>query len=39
MVDLEIIIVLPSMPYNVDLNACDLHMGDEKTYNNLIDEW
>ena len=38
MVDLEIIIALALMTYNVDLNAYELRLGDEKVFNGVIDE-
>ena len=34
-VDLETIIALPSMTYIRDLDAYELHPGDEKTINNF----
>ena len=38
MVDLEIIIALALMTYNVDLNAYELRPRDEKLFNGFIDE-
>ena len=38
MVDLETIIALASMQYNVDLGACELHMGDKKIFNDFLNE-
>ena len=36
MVDLETIIALASMTYIVDLDASELHPGDEKVFNDLL---
>ena len=38
MVDLETIIALASMTYVVDLDAYELHRGDEKVFNDFINE-
>jgi hypothetical protein len=36
MVDLETIIALASMTYNVDLYVCELHAGNEEVFNGFI---
>jgi hypothetical protein len=38
MIDLETIIVLTSMTYIVDLDACELHMEDEEVFDKFVDE-
>ena len=38
MIDLETIIALTSMTYIANLDACELHMGDEKVFNNFVNE-
>jgi hypothetical protein len=38
MVDLEVIIALASMRYIVNLDAHELHPGDEKVFNNFLIE-
>ena len=38
-VDLETIIALASMTYIVDLDGYKLHPGDEKLFNNFINEF
>ena len=38
MVDIKPIIILASMTYIVDLNAYELHPGDEKVLNDFINE-
>jgi hypothetical protein len=38
MVDLETIIAFAFMTYIVDLDAYELHPGDEKVFNNVINE-
>lgn len=38
MVGLETIIARASMTYITDLDACELHLGDEKACNDFIDE-
>ena len=39
MLDLETIIALASMTYIIDLDAYELHPGDEKVFNNFINEY
>ena len=38
MVDLETIMALASMTYIVDLYAYELHLGDEKVFNDFINK-
>ena len=38
MVDLETIIALAFMTYIIDLDAYELHLGDEKIFNDFINE-
>ena len=38
MVDLKTILSLASMTYIVDLDAYELHMADEKVFNNFISD-
>ena len=38
MEDLETVIALASMTYIIELNAYELHRGDEKVFNNFMNE-
>jgi hypothetical protein len=38
MVDLTTIIAIASMTYIIDLDAYELHIGDEQVFNDFIDE-
>ena len=38
MEDLETVIALASMTYIIELNAYELHLGDEKVFNNFMNE-
>ena len=38
MVDVETLTALASMTYIIDLDANELHMGDEKVFNDIIND-
>ena len=38
MEDLETVIALASMTYIIELNAYELNLGDEKVFNNFMNE-